>query len=217
MSTAYDDFLPYVLPDTPGCPEVTAIQAVRSAVIDFCEQSLILQRDHDPIKAIANQSDYEFEPPKNHLVTKIMRGWFLHDPLMPIAPDMVTDPTVYNATFPDPNVLKGKPRNIVQKDERTFALYPVPDETILNAITLRVALKPTRASTTCDDILFQDYVEFIAHGAKMRLSMTPGKSYTNPDVAALGNVMFRQGINRALQRSVRGHSRSDLQVKLRRP
>lgn len=216
MAVSYDDFLPYVLPDTPGCPEITAIQAIRSSVIDFCEQSLILQRDHDPIKAVANQTDYEFEPPKNYLVTKLMRGWYLHDPLMVVAPDMVTDPVVYNATFPDPNVSKGKPRNIVQKDERTFALFPVPDETVANAITLRVALKPTRASTTCDEVLFEDYAEFIAHGAKARLCITTGKPYTNPDVAMVGNALFRQGINRALQRSVRGHSRSDLQVKMRR-
>ena len=216
MAVSYEDFLPYILPETPGCPEVVAVQAIRSAVIDFCEQSLILQRDHDPIKAVANQSEYEFEPPKNYLVTKLMRGWYLKDPLSVVSPDMVTDPTVYNATFPDPNVQTGKPRSIVQKDERTFSLTPVPDETIANAITLRVALKPTRASSTCDDVLFEDYAEFIAHGAKARLCMTPGKSYTNPDVAALGNLMFRQGINRALQRAVRGHSRSDLSVKMRR-
>lgn len=216
MAVSYEDFLPYILPDTPGCPEVVAVQAIRSAVIDFCEQSLILQRDHDPIKAVADQSEYEFEPPKNYLVTKLMRGWFLKDPLSVVSPDMVTDPTVYNATFPEPNVPTGKPRSIVQKDERTFALSPVPDETIANAITLRVALKPTRASSACDDVLFEDYAEFIAHGAKARLCMTPGKSYTNPDIAALGNLMFRQGINRALQRAVRGHSRSDLSVKMRR-
>ena len=216
MAVSYEDFLPYLLPETPGCPEVVAVQSIRSAVIDFCEQSLILQRDHDPIKAVANQSEYEFEPPKNYLVTKLMRGWFLKDPLSVVSPDMVTDPTVYNATFPEPNVLTGKPRSIVQKDERTFALTPVPDETIANAITLRVALKPTRSSSTIENVVFEDYAEFIAHGAKSRLCMTPGKSYTNPDVAALGNVMFRQGINRALQRAVRGHSRSDLSVKMRR-
>lgn len=213
---SYEAFLPYVLPDAPGCAEIVAVQAIRSAAIDFCERSLVLQRDHDPITVIKNIVDYDFEPPlENTLVTKIMRAWFKHDELEAIAPDMVTDPTIYNRLFADANPLTGPTRAIIQKDERTFSLNPKPDQTYANAITMRVALKPTRASTTCDDVLFEDYAEFIAHGAKARLCVTPGKSYTNPDVAALGNALFTQGVNRALQRGARGHTRSTLSVRMR--
>lgn len=213
---AYDDFLPYVLPDTPGCPEVTAIQAIRSSAIDFCERSLILQRDHDPVTVVKGIIDYDFDPPlANTLVTKLMRAWFERDEVEIVAPDMVGDVTVYNALFANANPMTGKTMQIIQKDERTFSVLPKPDKTYQNALTMRVALKPTRASTTCEDVLFEDYAEFIAHGAKARLCMTPGKSYTNPDVAALGNVMFTQGVNRALQRAVRGHTRAALAVRFR--
>lgn len=213
---AYDDFLPYVLPDTPGCPEVTAIQAIRSSAIDFCERSLVLQRDHDPVTVVKGIVDYDFDPPlANTLVTKLMRAWFERDEVEIVAPDMVGDVTVYNALFANANPMTGKTMQIIQKDERTFSVLPKPDKTYQNALTMRVALKPTRASTTCEDVLFEDYAEFIAHGAKARLCMTPGKSYTNPDVAALGNVMFTQGVNRALQRAVRGHTRAALAVRFR--
>lgn len=213
---SYDDFLPYVLPDTPGCPEVTAIQAIRSSAIDFCERSLILQRDHDPVTVVKGIIDYDFDPPlANTLVTKLMRAWFERDEVEAVAPDMVGDVTVYNALFANANPMTGPTKQIIQKDERTFSVFPKPDKTYQNALTMRVALKPTRASTTCEDVLFEDYAEFIAHGAKARLCMTPGKSYTNPDVAALGNVMFTQGVNRALQRAVRGHTRAALAVRFR--
>lgn len=213
---SYDAFLPYVLPETPGCPEVVAIQAIRSSAIDFCERSLVLQRDHDPVTVVKGIIDYDFDPPLNNtLVTKLMRAWFLKDEVEATAPDMVKDVTVYNALFANANAPEGPARQIIQKDERTFSVYPKPDKTYQNALTMRVALKPTRASTTCEDVLFEDYAEFIAHGAKARLCMTPGKPYTNPDVAALGNVMFTQGVNRALQRAVRGHTRAGLSVRLR--
>jgi len=213
---SYDLFLPYVLPDAPGCPEIAATQAIRSAAIDFCERSLILQRDHDPVTVVKNVIDYDFDPPiTGTLVTKLMRAWFERDELEVVAPDMVSDPTVYNATFSNANPMTGKTKQIIQKDERTFSVFPKPDATYANVLTMRVALKPTRTSTTCEDVLFEDYAEFIAHGAKARLCMTPGKSYTNPEVAALGNVMFMQGINRALQRAVRGHTRSSLSVRMR--
>ena len=213
---SYDAFLPYVLPDTPGCPEIAAIQAIRSATIDFCERSLILQRDHDPVTIVKGIVDYDFDPPiANTLVTKLMRAWFERDEVEVVAPDMVGDVTVYNSLFADANPMTGKTKQIIQKDERTFSVLPKPDKTYQNALTMRVALKPTRASTTCEDVLFEDYAEFIAHGAKARLCMTPGKPYTNPEVAALGNVMFTQGVNRALQRAVRGHTRAALAVRLR--
>lgn len=215
---AYDDFLPYVLPDVPGCPEIAAIQAIRSSAIDFCERSLVLQRDHDPVTLVKGIVDYDFDPPlENTLVTKLMRAWFKRDEVEAVAPDMVNDVTVYNALFANANPMTGPTKQIIQKDERTFSVFPKPDQTYQNALTMRVALKPTRASTKCEDVLFEDYAEFIAHGAKARLCMTNGKSYFNPNVAALGNAMFTQGVNRALQRATRGHTRAALSVRLRKP
>lgn len=213
---SYEAFLPYVLPETPGCPEIVAVQAIRSSAIDFCERSLILQRDHDPVTLVKGIIDYDFDPPlDNTLVTKLMRAWFQRDEVEAVAPDMVNDVTVYNALFANANAITGPTKQILQKDERTFTVFPKPDQTYQNALTMRVALKPTRASSTCDDVLFEDYAEFIAHGAKARLCITPGKPYTAPDVAALGNAMFMQGVNRALQRGVRGHTRSTLSVRMR--
>lgn len=214
MATAYDAYLPYVLPETPGCPEIVAIQAIRNAVIEFCEKSLLLQRDHDPISTVAEVSDYDFDPPTGYLVTKLMRAWYQRTELKVLAPDNVADPAIYNAL--GNKALSGNPISLAQKDEVTFTLYPVPQYSVANAVTMRVALKPTRASVAAEDILFENWAETIAAGAKYRICATPNKGYTNPQSAAINNALFVQGLNRAMLTGNRGHARANLQVRMRK-
>jgi hypothetical protein len=210
------NFYPYVLPEVPGCPEMTVDLALKSSIIEFCEKSLILQRDHDPLTVVAGVVDYDFEPPTGSLVVKIMKAWYKSKELKPVAPDEVDKAELYNRSFSGADTNQQEPQYILQKDERTFSLYPVPDTNAANALTMRVAYKPTRVATAFEDVLFEDYAEVIAHGAKARLFMSPGKTYTNPQLAVAAMDQFGRGVNTARQRAVRGHVRSDLSVQMRR-
>lgn len=212
MSKLYEDFFDEVMPYLPGCTTALAKVAIRNAVIDFCEGSLILQRDHDPISALEGIIDYEFDPPAGYLVTKIMRAWYKGNELTPKAPDELPSPNLYNIAYPNAVVNKQDPLIITQKDERTFTVYPHPQETATSAITMRVALKPTRASTSIEDVVFEDYAEIIGHGAKYRLMSAPAKPYSSPDGAAASKTFFDEGVNTARQRANRGYVRSDLRV-----
>lgn len=214
MST-YSDFYDGVIPDVPGVTTSVAELAIKNTVIDFCEQSLILQRDHEPVTVIANVNDYDFEPETGELVVKVMRAWYKSFQLTQLAPDDIGVPEIYNRAFPTASTSTSDPQYILQKDERTFTLYPMPAETVGSAITMRVALKPTRAATTINDVLLEDYFEIISAGAKYRLLLSQGKPYTSPQLAAVERDIYVSGINKAKQRATRGHLRSDLSVKYR--
>jgi len=214
--SAYSAFLDYVMPDVPGCTTQLAEHEIRNACIEFCENSLILQRDHDPVTIVAGIVDYDLEPPTGTLVTRVMKAWYKGTELVQSAPDNINKSEVYNRLFTGADVSRSDPQRILQKDERTFTVYPIPQETATNSLTLRIALKPTRSSTTVDDVIFEDYAEAIGSGAKARLMMSPGKPYTNPQLGAAEMMLFRQAINTARSRAIRGHMRSDLGVKLRR-
>lgn len=216
MSVSYEAFFPYVLPEVPGASEFGAVIAIRASCIEFCEKSFILTRDHDPISVIKNVIDYDFEPPTGYLVIKVMKAWMNNRPIDPLAPDVVKDPAVYNQLFSNYQAQPSTPQYYLQKQERQISLWPMPDQNYTNSLTMRVALKPTRASTTVDDVLFEDYAEAIASGALSRLMMSAGKAYTNPEMAAVHKGLFNQGINMARQRATHGHVRANLQVKLRR-
>jgi hypothetical protein len=210
------NFYPYVLPEVPGCPEISVDVALRSSLIEFCEKSLVIQRDHDPLTVVAGVVDYDFEPPTGSLVIKVMKAWYKSEELIPLAPDEVEDAELYNRSFSDANTAGSQPRYILQKDERTFSLYPIPDANVANGLTMRVAYKPSRTASSFEDVLFEDYAEVIAAGAKARLMMSPGKTYTNPQLAVAMMDMFGRGVNTARSRAGRGHVRSDLSVQMRR-
>lgn len=214
--TSYDTFLPRVLIDAYGCPEIVAVQAIRDSVIEFCVRSNFIQRDHDPITATAGVSDYDLEPPNGQLVIKILKCWFRTSELSPIAPDYVNTPAFYNSEIPENAPLLATPLSFTQKDERTFSIYPIPKDTVVSGLTLRVSLKPTRSSTFCEDSLYEDYAETIAHGALSKLLASPGKAYLNVAAAGMHSSAFNSGINEARQRASRGHVRSGMQVRMRK-
>ena len=81
---------------------------------------------------------------------------------------------------------------------------------------MRVELKPTRDSTSVEDVIFEDWVEAIAAGALVRLQMSPAKPYTLPNAAAINQQIYMAKTNEARQRAIRGHVRGNQQIKLRR-
>jgi len=213
-----NSFYPYIIPHVNGCPEITVDTSLKSAIIEFCERTLIIQRDHDPVSIVKDIADYDFETPlSGHLIIKIMNAWHQGTPLNPISPDDVHDPTIYNKfALEDNTTLTGMPRNIFQKDERTFTLLPIPDKTTSLSLTMRVALKPTRATTTVEDVLYEDYAEIIADGTLSTLMMSPNKKYSNTQMAGFHAMRFQQGINKVKQLSTKGYVRSSVKINIPR-
>lgn len=213
----YEDFFPDVLPDVPGCPSDVAIRAIRHAVIEFCEKSLIHQITQDPISIRANYSDYDLEAPKGFRVHKVMKAWFKGVELTPVAPDDITTPDTYNTVIGDYTPSKSEPTGYTQKDFDSVSFLPIPNQSHTNAITMRVALVPLRDSTQVEDFLYEQWGEAIASGAKARLMLNPGKPYTNQEAAAINQGRYMMAMNDARQRAIRGNVRSDLSVKMRKP
>ena len=214
--SAYEDFFPYVVPEVAGCPEPMVVHAIRSTCIEFCEKSLVLTRDHDPITIIENKVDYDLEPPAGYLAIKVMKAWVNNQPITPLVPDFVREAAVYNRLFAEYQQQPNTPQHYLQKEERSISLWPMPDRKIANGLTLRVALKPTRASTTIEDVIFEDYAETIAAGALSRLMTNANRPWQNMEMAAINAVKFNSGLNVARTRALHGHTRSNLSVRLRR-
>lgn len=216
MSVSYEMFFSNVLPEVPGCPEITAFNAIQNAAIEFCEKSMILQVDHDPITVVKGIVDYDLEPPSGYIIVKVMKAWLESSPLDPMAPDFVTDPAIYNRLFTSYQAQPGQPSKFIQKDPRTISVWPLPDKQYANGLTMRVAIKPARAAEVIDDLIYEDYYEAIASGALARLLNSQGKPYSSRDGAAVADRQFRQAINVARQRALHGHNRAQMQVKLRK-
>lgn len=212
----HDQFLDYVMPHVPGCTVNLALHEIKSVIIDFCDKSMILQETLDPITTIENIPDYDLEPSKDRLVVKILKGWFKNERLTPESVDEIGKPSIYNQTIADVTTVKGDPKIYTQKDPRTFSLYPIPNETVANSITMRVAVKPTRSVDTIDDFIYEDYAETIGHGAVARLCLSPDKPYYNEKLAVAREALYRAGLNVARDRALKAFVRVNKQVKIRR-
>ncbi len=201
----HTEFLDGVMPQVPGCLVDMALIEIKHSIIDFCERSLILQNDADPVSIVANSADYDIDVPTGYRSVKIMHAYYKDAEITPVAPD---------------NVRKsgpGSPAGFNQPTPEEFRLYPTPDKTEANAITMRVALKPSRAKDDIDEFIFEDYYEGIVSGALHRLMSDVDKPYTNPNAALMHKVIYETAVNTARQRANRGYVRSSLQVKMRRP
>ena len=213
----YEAFFPDVLPDVPGCPSDVAIRAIRHAVIEFCEKSLIYQVTQDPITVREGLVDYDLDAPNGYRVQKVMKVWFRGVELEPVAPDDMVNPDAYSQHIGGYTPSKSLPTGYTQKDFESVSFLPIPNQTYTNAITMRVALVPLRDSTQIEDFLYEQWGESIACGAKARLMLNPGKPYSNQEAAAINQGRYLTALNDARQRAIRGNVRSDLSVKMRKP
>lgn len=212
----HTDFLDYVMPQVPGANPDMALLEVKNTIIDFCEKSFILQETLDPVTAIDGLADYDLEPPSNRRVTKILKAWYKGRELVPVSFDEINTPAAYNPNAPEAPVRREDPRNIFQKGPDVFSVYPIPNETVANAMTLVVALKPTRSVDTIDDVIFEDYAEIIGHGAIARMAISPTKPYYDPKLAAAREALYRAGLNVARDRALKNYVRVSKHVKIRR-
>ncbi len=212
----HTDFLDYVMPQVPGANPDMALLEVKNTIIDFCEKSFILQETLDPVTSIDGIADYDLEPPNNRRVTKILKAWYKGRELVPVSFDEINTPTAYNTNAPGAPIRREDPRNIFQKGPDVFSVYPIPNETLANAMTLVVALKPTRGTDTIDDVIYEDYAEIIGHGTIARMAISSTKPYYDPKLAMAREALYRAGLNVARDRALKNYVRVSKHVKIRR-
>jgi hypothetical protein len=81
------------------------------------------------------------------------------------------------------------------RSEAVVTLYDaVTAETDFDTISF---LKPTEDADDLPDILYHDWFEGIAAGAKSRLQMMPGKKWTSLKLAAINQALYQHNLNHA--------------------
>ena len=135
---AYEDLLPEVIPMAPEAPDLLLKRFIRAAVVELCERAEVYQKDLDPITAIADKHEYDFDVPAGTVIHKI--EWLTHDgrDLEPVSP------TLLEQRFPkwrqSSNNTGGKPEVFVQQGQENFWIVPKPSSTEADSIRTRVIL-----------------------------------------------------------------------------
>lgn len=192
--SSIDDFLPYLQPGLRRAPYPALAQALRSAMIEFCERSGLMRQTLDPIDVVEGTASYDLPEPTDHNIVTPVSVLYDSVPVHPtseskadfIAPSWRTNELLYRYRM---------------EGRTTVKLLWSPDQDITGGLIVRVSLRPTRDADALDDALYRDWAEVLAAGAAARLREMPGEPWSNPNAAVIDARKFGGGVAAARVRA----------------
>lgn len=194
----WSDFHEYVLPHVHGCPVGLANNAIRNAIIEFCEKSRLWTVDATAANVLAGVNRYSFYPPEGSRV---------------ICPEYVAinGTQLLQISLDDLDALHTGWRELEQEfpmwcymdTDTSIRLVGTPTKDITGALEVSVALKPTRSSQECPDFIREDFAEVIAAGALSKLHAMVGRVWSNPQLVKEYRRQFRYGVATARSKSMK--------------
>jgi hypothetical protein len=187
------ELLPYILPEVPGAPDTLVKQAIMRTCNDFCWNTGVWSEIQDPIAVQDGINEYDLDTPSGAQIVTIKSIWMINRELVPVTMERLqelipnwqesqgSDPAYYNC----PN------------DNSVVRIYPIPAGVNGAKMTIRAVYTPDQFGQTIPKFLVSTYLDELMAGAKARLMIMPGKSWTNPELAMLNQSMYNEGITKA--------------------
>ena len=189
----YTDFYEYVLPEVHGCPKGIAKTAIRDAVIEFCDKSLIWTAPSTTTDIIAGYSRYAFDSRADDAIPATVTFVAIEDSPLHI----ISQKELESLNNDWRNITSSTPTKCFMDTANTLRLVGTPTEDIDDGLYVEVALKPSRTSTQCPDFILENWAEAIAHGALARLKAMVGRVWADSNLVAFHRSEFRAGVSRA--------------------
>ncbi len=207
--TDLSKFLRYVLPYATGCSEISAINALRQAAIDFCRDTSAWTELLDAQPVMASVADYEIEAPTNGQIVQVLDAYLdgLEIPAKSI--------DELRRIYVNPSWLeaKGKPTFFTTTAYGSVRLVPEPEEAIPGGLVIRAAFMPTQTATSIPDFFYYDHAQDLASGALSYLLMEQARSYTDPANGIYHAKRFKAAMSHAVIDNNRANARAGLRVR----
>jgi hypothetical protein len=199
-----DDFLAMVRGRLPGCPDFILKDAVRDAAIEFCKRTQLLT-ETVPIYVTAGSDLCELTPLEGQHweVLRVLRDT---SPLTPMSRhEVVVQGFDQQTGSPAYYYLESDPHYGL-----ALRLAPTPDAA--ETLTALVTVRPTDDATDVDCMLWSDYREPIAAGARAWVRRNHG-DWVNPELEAEDRAIFERAIHNQNIRRARGGTDTALRVR----
>lgn len=206
MSTTFKAMLPKVQPSCAGCGSPMAVEAIRQAVTEFCQRTKAWQASAT-ITFIADQPEYALTLPANTVLVDVVKCLYNEDSL-PISPNTETELDKRHAGWRQAKAQR--PAFYYLPNLSTIRFVDMPSEAKINAVTLRVSVKPTNGATAFDTELYDQYADALAAGAKASLMLMPNKEWTNPELALVNAGIFDSMVSKVQRRVFKSNTRTNM-------
>jgi hypothetical protein len=191
-----DLFIPYVEIHCRGATEPLMLQYLRLAAQEFCQRAQIVQETF-LTGTVAGDDEIAIETPSQQQFVRLHSVQWKDYLLAPTT----THDAPTNLYAPD----SGDPKTAYLKSPSIgpISLYPIPDTTEADVVSVRASFAPTLTATQVADVLYTDWLEVIASGAVARLQDIPDQPFSarGPSVHL---AKFERGINAAKHEAKRG-------------
>lgn len=201
-------FFPRLIPSVAGVTEPLALQALVDSAISFCDQSLAVTVNLDPITVPVGVSAIELEAPADTTISQILYIWYDKKLLQAVPYGQMT-----NIYRPDATPIEYTVEYI--DEVVNLMVYPAPDKQVNSGLIVRCAVRPTRDATKVHDILYQRYSEGIIAGALANLCNMPDQPWTDYGRAQSMGILARTRANQARADMMFGRVQSSMTVQMR--
>lgn len=178
-----DNILPKVRIACLGALDMLVMDEILDVLIDFCDQTSIMEYDWGSLYVLKGIQEYEIDNPSG---TTVVAG--LLDVRKGTAP--------FSAYTFNPPVLR-----LAEDPAKDFEL------------TLRAKLAPSRTATTIEDRIYQDWSRYIVAGAKARMLAMVGKPWADPALSGVMAREYREGVSKARIKLAKSFTRGSLRAR----
>lgn len=203
----YSELLDEVLPNLAADPSDPVTEnAIKRAVIEFCEKSWIWQYLPDNLDVTAGEAAIDLEPLPGSDIAAVMAAALDGNPLDAKSLDWL------NANVPRWRTDRTTPRYYTQVDTEQLILAGVPDASSTGGLALTLALQPSHNATGFPKWIFNQHVYALADGAMAKLMLMPAKPWTDVVNGQDRRAKFDAAIANARAAVVAGLGRAALRV-----
>lgn len=197
--------MPDILPDVMGCPDPTVVLALRRVARQFFGETHIWRAVLDPVTITLGVLNYDLDLPSHSELTKI-EGATLNGLSILVTSGQAL-PSDWHTRYPALGPC------IFTEDRKTFNFLPAA--VTGDKVVVEVTLKPSNDAAGIESAFFDQYAEILAMGAKAKLMLQPGKTYSNPALGAMLEQRFNDAITDTNIRLWHGFSNAKVQVQPR--
>lgn len=201
----YQDLLPQILPEVPGCPQTVVLQKMADTVRHFCRESWYWQPTIQPISLLPFQplapdlAIYELTVTEPVEVLGIIDLYYKGRPL----PSGVE--SALNRFCRDwQNESAPQPRMYIPIGTNKVRLVPASDSVQAIAVTGKVAVAPAIGATEFGDALLT-YTDGVVAGSLARLQRMAKKEWSDPAMAVGNQALYADSLSLAKLEAMREH------------
>lgn len=185
-----DDFLKFVSPDLPGCPDDLMAQAIMFVANRFCVDTQCIDVISDPVPLEVDKQDYDMDMMPGLQAITIKSVWTPTRELTPVTMSEL------NRMLPNWQVARNSEPSFYNmvKGFGTLTVYPIPAEPLGSNLTFHAVYAPQQFGTVVPDLLVDYYLDTIVAGAKARRMADVGKTWSNLQQAAIYQSLYDAGV-----------------------